>query len=178
MNRYAQRVAELGGRFLHTEKQPNVTLSEEQLKAFEETIGYALPDDYREFLKEFGGYGFINEIVYRLANIPDGRTLGAVDTFYGIFPFSSMMDLLTRYHNYVDEQLIGPELLPITDEGGGFDAICLFLDGEKKGSVHLFYSEDAVNRLDYSYLYPISDSFEAFLHLLHPITEEEQRRSK
>ncbi len=174
MNKYEKRVAELGGVFSGKGWTQPVTLSEEQLQKLEKEIGFPLPEDYREFLKDYGGYGFW-DTVFSFANMPDRRTWWGVGTFYGVIA-SSPFDLLMRHHSFVDNELMGPELLPIMDEGGDHDPICLFLGGDKKGTVHLFYEEEFDFPYDYSNLYHIADSFDEFIQMLRPINDEEKRQ--
>jgi hypothetical protein len=54
MNKYAQRVQELGGS-PHPDTSP-VGASEEELAEVERQLGEELPIDYREFLRGFGAY--------------------------------------------------------------------------------------------------------------------------
>jgi hypothetical protein len=63
MNRYAQRVRELRGEYLFS-PQPAVHLSAAQIEAFERELGQELPSDYREFLTDYGGYGFFAGAAY------------------------------------------------------------------------------------------------------------------
>lgn len=58
MNRYEAKVRELKGEPLRGDWQH---VSEADLKQLEATLGHALPEDYREFLRDFGGCLFHHE---------------------------------------------------------------------------------------------------------------------
>ncbi len=173
MNRYWQRIEELAGESYSVGigQQP-VLLSEEELQAFEQSIGYSLPMDYREFLKKFSGYTFFG-VYYPIQRRPDLVTSASLGMFYG-FKIGSTLDLLLCYQGDLNNMVIAPELLPIACDRAG-NQVCIFLDGPRKGTIHFWLSDRATAPYDYSNLYPIADSFDEFMTLLHPMTEEDKK---
>ena len=166
MNKYAQHVEKFGGTFVYSRSEEAfITLTEEDLQVAEREIGYLLPRDYREFLKDFGGYTF-DGVYYPIHG--SWSAMNGLDTFYGLKIRSC--NLLSTYKGDLANGVIAPDLLPITgDMAGGH--VCLFIAGDRLGSIHYWFREEAVAPYDYSNLYHIANSFDEFMQSL--TTEDE-----
>lgn len=194
MNKYEQRVKELRGRFINSfdeELLSSLTaerclslasefgdlqspdhrekLSENEMQDIERNIGHVLPSDYREFLMDFGGYSFSN-VRYPVKKEENEVKTAELSYFYGL-KVGTTADLLRTYRGDVANQVMAPELLPIATSGAG-SRICLFLTGEREGSVHFWRQEQAVVPYDYSNLYAIANSFDEFMNVLELHPEE------
>ncbi len=166
MNKYENRVRELGGRFyLRQEFEPH-PLSETDLASVETKIGYPLPADYREFLRDFGGYRFWAS--FPLRHGPDDYEEGDVGIMFG-FRMGSY-DLVGFHFDSLLNEVIAPELLQLTRDEMG--SVCLFLDGPRKGKIYLWYAEEVRAPYDYANLYFIANSFDEFMNLLEPMPDD------
>jgi len=73
-----------------------VSISESALASFESELGYSLPADYREFLRDYGGSEA--HISFPLTENIDNKQHVGLSCFFGI---SHGINLLNHYHNAV-----------------------------------------------------------------------------
>ena len=169
MNKYQHRINELGGRFVYENVgELPVELSEEELQSVEAALGHPLPPDYREFLRDFGGYWFYG-ISYPLRRTSPYVPEGYLGSFYGL-RIGPTLDILARHEDDLASQVIGPEMLPIARDAAD-NQICLFLSGPQKGSVHFWYAEGASSPFNYGNLYQVADSFDDFMQLIKKVSD-------
>lgn len=136
MNRYAQRVQELGGK-PDPETSP-VGASEEELAEVERQLGEELPPDYREFLREFGGYDI--DVTFRTR----GRFL------------SDYPKVLCEYNARGVDALTPSGELPVQFDSYGYDADTLnfygVFTGEARSSTNVVHRKTGLVE-DYKYFF-------------------------
>jgi hypothetical protein len=147
---------------------PQVT--DAQIKAFEQSYGHRLPDDYRQFLLDLNGgrpdnarCEFEQGVVNRLFSLDD------------INGDDESRDLATRA-NRQRARLPSPDLLYIGHDGcGGW--LLLALAGEHRGELWLMVEgerpDDANPRVlwhDRRDMQKLANSFEQFLRSLRPLS--------
>ena len=162
MNKYTQHLEELG-QCVYSPEDESTVLAEEELRTIENTLGYSLPTDYREFLTDFGGYS-----IY--ANFPIDRSVGEPNASLGkIYGYGckipSSLNLVTVHQRDLANMVTAPELLGIACDLGG-NQTCLFLAGERKGKIYWWHSEEADVPYEYQNLYFVANSFDEFMQLL------------
>lgn len=144
MNCYDERVKQLGGRLSGRLRrtQPQ-SLSEAELAALEYALGEPLSEDYREFLKDYGGYSI-------------GRF-----NFYGFMP-DEALDLLDFHELYHQRDVMPAELVPIGVDLGG-NHLCIAISGNNKGSIYFWRLQEATVPASYDNTDFVSSSFAAML---------------
>ena len=150
------------------QRGPQVT--DTQIRAFEQSFGHPLPDDYRQFLLDVNGGGldranceFDWGVVNRLFS------LDATEDDPG--------DLATRA-NHERAALPSPGLLFIGHDDGG-NSLLLALAGEHRGEVWYMLTDDdarpdganpRVAWHDRRDMRKVADSFEQFMRSLRPLS--------
>jgi hypothetical protein len=166
MNRYETCVTQLKGKpFL--EGQDTSSIPDEILDAFEQTLGYSLPQDYREFLRDYGCFGFFEGATFPLRDPLFGMQRASLEVFYG-FPSTHSYHLWDAYQSTQGWEAVPAEVLPIAEDAGA-NQVCICLAGKYIGKVFFWPRECSENPNDYSNLYLIADSFDEFLHLIYLI---------
>lgn len=180
-NKYQDIVEKLGGRRSSKSTESYVQPLREHFAQIEHKLGFSLPADYREFLRNYSGYGFPNVIypvvkegkpqretvfLFNKATL-HGRTLAdsyhsACENFDSV-PAELYPGLrLVRNVGQEEKEIKWPrELLPIACDMGG-NQICLALFGLRPGAI--FFWVNAPGDGDNVYL--VADSFDEFMHLL------------
>ena len=102
---------------------------------YEATIGFKLPDDYREFLLKTNGGQQPEPECFRV----ETGEVSAVSVLFPIANSSDYYDLRAHFDHQKDELPRG--VIPIGKDIGG-NTICLALEGEERGSV-LFMDHEA-----------------------------------
>lgn len=132
-------------------------LTDEEIRAFEERLGWPLPEEYRRFLLENNG-GRPTPDVIDINGLPGGST--DVQVFFGLDRSvkSSGLDWnLEMLRGRIDERL-----LPIACDSGG-SVFCLSLHGIDLGCI--IYCDFVESKVSY---YRVAPSFSAFLEKLRP----------
>ena len=144
MNRYDQRVKELGGKpsYRLNIRRP-IALSEAELVALEHELGWLLPADYREFLRDFGGFSFDDF------------------EFYGVMP-GEVLDLLEWHQFYYQRDVMPAELMPIAIGGGG-NNLCIAVSGQNRGAIYFWIMEEATMPGSYDNTKFVANSFDALM---------------
>lgn len=141
MSKYQQKINSLEGYFIRGDKQKPVT--SEDIKQIESELGYSLPNDYVEFLINYGGFAFNCYVIYPLLEpCPIGDMQG-LDVFFGVLP-NDTYDIIGRYQGLKDR--IPSNFLPIARDGMG-NHVCLSVNGDDKGYVY-FWQHDAEVLID------------------------------
>lgn len=167
MNRYEQRVKELGGQVLGAQhgRQP-IHVPEEKLQEVEEQLNATLPPDYREFIRDYGNFYFPG------ATFPFGGEGWAVkeaasDMFFAISVEgeSVAFDIVDwcYYGRFIIETW-PHEWMPIAGDGGP-TSVVLCIMGKNKGAV-AYYANDMAPDSTIE-LYPVADSFDEFIRLIN-----------
>jgi hypothetical protein len=150
------------------QRGPRVT--DAQIRAFEQSYGHRLPDDYRQFLLDVNGGGpdianceFDQGVVNRLFSLDDTE--------------DDSSDLATRA-NRERASLPSPDLLFIGHDDFS-NSILLALAGEHRGEVWFMLTDDDVRPDDANPrvlwhdrrdMRKVADSFEQFLRALRPLS--------
>jgi hypothetical protein len=151
--------------------QPHGKISALKIQELEASIGYPLPNDYRNFLLACNG-GRTEEGIFDY-KLPDGRTwTGGVREFLG---FDLEYQKNIEFFLTMRGERVPANTIPIaTDEGGNF--IVLSFIGEDTGKVY-FWDHNEETEVDsqptYENMYFIANSFTDFLNCLRPLSEEE-----
>jgi hypothetical protein len=137
MSKYEQKIEFLKGYFLRNlEVKPNPF---KYLEDLEKEIGGVLPNDYKEFLIDYGSaLAFHSYVIYPLlvpCPIGDWQMVGV---FFGFLPDDSY-NLVKNYHTFKDR--LPPGFLSIACEGMG-NLTCICFAGENRGYVY-FWQHDA-----------------------------------
>jgi hypothetical protein len=114
--------------------QPFGPLDRVDLQAFQESHGYLLPADYRDFLLKFNG-GRPSPSFFWIEENVDGSS---VYQFYGLYEGSEASSIDT----YSGDERYGlpSNILPIGDDGVG-DFICIGISNENYGEIYFFDHE-------------------------------------
>jgi hypothetical protein len=148
------------------ERGPQVT--EAQIRAFEQSYGHPLPDDYRQFLLDVNG-GQPDRANREFAH-------GVVNNLFSLDDIEDSGDLATRA-NRSRPMLPNPDLLFIGHDDCG-NRLLLGLAGEHRGEVWYMLTgddarpEDANPRVlwhDRRDMRKVADSFEQFMRSLRPL---------
>jgi hypothetical protein len=150
------------------QRGPRVT--DAQIRAFEQSYGHRLPDDYRQFLLDVNGGGpdianceFDQGVVNRLFSLDDTE--------------DDSSDLATRA-NRERASLPSPDLLFIGHDDFS-NSILLALAGEHRGEVWFMLTDDDARPDDANPrvlwhdrrdMRKVADSFEQFLRALRPLS--------
>jgi hypothetical protein len=148
------------------------SITEDELRAFEDTYHLRLPDDYRAFLLKHNG-GIVTPYAFSFErdNVIDGSWVG---WFYGLhhngLEYTSLEDV------YVSQRIAGQSLYSVTPtdyfifaSDMGKNDLCFSLKETDYGAVYYVDTDeiDTINGQDVARLYYIAPSFTAFLEMLH-----------
>lgn len=145
-----------------------------ELRAFEATVGGALPSDYRSFLVECNG-GHVGGALWFLGPTPAGAQADAGVNHIGGFRHESYFSLEEARCTYRGR--IPQSLIWIMDDPFG-NAICLGISGNERGKVYFWDHEmepddDWDGRLETAgNVQLIADSFTEFVAGLAPNDDE------
>ena len=132
-------------------------IKEEEILKFENEIGFALPNDYKEFLICFNGG--VPEVKYSTFKLNELQENIGLQVLYGL-DLEENLDLREWYEEYEDD-LLDDSL--IIGHGLGFGFIILVNSPEVSG----VYFWDNTFELENSYedenVYKISDTFKEFI---------------
>lgn len=139
-------------------------ISIQDIKAFEESVGVILPDDYKEFLlKNNGGYPV--KITFTPDFSESDPITGKIhrqstDVEY----FFSLNEVAFEYEDMLDDEYIPSKYIPISRTSfGNLILICTETNGVYFANHDLF---DTVNQQ--FTISKISDSFSLFMDMLYP----------
>jgi hypothetical protein len=131
--------------------------TDEMISNFEQYIGFLLPEDYKQFLRERnGGTAIIRYSTFFVEELNENIPL---DVMYGL-GVERPFDIIKWYDEYMDDLL--PNSLVIGDDPGS-GKIVLVTDPEYKGIYywdHVFHFEQSSEDGN---TYEIADSFQAFI---------------
>ena len=181
-NKYASIIEKLQGRY-SDDLLVGPMLDEAHLKAIEAQLGYSLPKDYREFLRDYAKIRFPSAEFTMVENGQPAEF--SIFMFYGSTEESTLADVYYEVQAnlefdensedypgiYLVRDITVPltelgwpkELLPIGSDQGG-NQICLALFGLHPGAIFFWRSNPL---LDQQNLYLIASSFDEFMHMLY-----------
>lgn len=144
-------------------------LTLEDLRQFEDRIGFSLPDSYRSFLLKFNG-GRPNPYHFLVKDCYDPHSL--INEFNGIMLDSeNVLDNDLEEYIEIFEFRIPRGFMAIASDPGG-NTVLLSLDGSTKGNIyfweHNYEPEDCTDNVeDYPNIYFLANDFEEFLNQLY-----------
>ena len=170
MNRYASKMKELNATPIGFPTEQPIHLSEDDLQEAERQLGTRLPEDYREFVRDFGVFG-VPTVIFPVRSNPDDIDVGSPESFKGIVRETRRIvwDIVSNYksncESYGDDPTWSTNWLVIADAGGG--SVVLSIKGEDKGAVYYY-----LNATGNYTAYLIADSFDEFMQLLESAHNE------
>jgi hypothetical protein len=145
-------------------------VTDAQIRAFEQSYGHPLPDDYRQFLLDVNGG--------RPDNANCELDQGVVNRLFSLDDIENDSRDLATQANRERPMLPSPDLLIIGHDGFG-NSILLALAGEHRGEVWFMLTgddarpDDANPRVlwhDRRDMRKLADSFEQFMRSLRPLS--------
>jgi cell wall assembly regulator SMI1 len=144
-------------------------LSENDIEKFEKSLNIKLPEDYKAFmLKNNGGKPEV-EIGYYVFDFTDisrnQENSTALREFYSIVyekPDNYYIDIIDTYENYIEEEQLPKNILPIGDDPLG-NEIGICVSGENYGKIY-FCDHESYDENDFMIMSPVADSFSEFLN--------------
>lgn len=130
--------------------------TKEMISKFEEHIGFSLPEDYRNFLREYNGG--TPKIKYSAFDVEELKEKIPLDVLLGIGV--PKFDLWKRNDEYFDDLL--PKTIIIGDDPG-VGMIVLINGNEMKGIYYWDHSHYFEQSNDDNDIYMITESFQAFI---------------
>ncbi|MCC5803760.1 SMI1/KNR4 family protein [Rossellomorea vietnamensis] len=134
--------------------------SDESLEKLEELVGFSLPNDYKEFLKEYNGG--TSKVRYSKFFVNDINQEIPLDVLYGI-DVNSTFDLYECNEEF-EEDMVPNSLIIGDDPGSGF--IVLITDPENYGVYYWDHSFYFPQSSEDENTYKIADSFKDFMNEL------------
>lgn len=139
------------------------------MRQVETELGFALPDNYKEFLFKNNGGHPIKDTCTLLESYTNNEFNFETDVrhFAGMHN-ERYYDLVRDYRSMKDWR-IPPELLTIAWNSGG-DSICLCISGSNKGKVYFWFHENEnpeENNPWYENIFSVANSFEDFINSLY-----------
>lgn len=130
--------------------------TQEMVNAFEQHIGFSLPEDYRKFLLEYnGGTPLVKYAAFTIEELNEDIPL---DVLLGLG--INNLDLQKRNDDYMDDLL--PHCVIIGDDPGS-GMIVLIDDPEMKGVYYWDHSFNFEQSNEDDNIYKIADSFQEFV---------------
>ena len=142
--------------------EKNGNCSEDLIVEKEKSLGFSLPNDYRDFLKLYNG-GIPEKLFFSFKGTKEDSSL--VDRLFG-FIENEYRNIIEYHRSY--KKRIPSNALPIGIDPGG-NLILLSVSGPDYGKVYFWDHDWEVEDgqiPDYSNLTLIADSFEEFLNSL------------
>ena len=104
----------------------------------EEEIGCALPGDYREFVRRYGGASLDDCVMLPATDHPELDDMVSVSNFFGLYDGNAAEHCPqdVRYHYHSHHGLLPPGMAPIA--GSGDNVFLLACAGDDRGSVFLW----------------------------------------
>jgi SMI1/KNR4 family protein SUKH-1 len=163
VNKFKLKMEQLNGYDL-LEGDPKPSAGQ-MIRQIERQLDTALPDDYVEFLQDYGCYAFDHHVTFTFQEKYPGGNKGVVNVFFGVDPGETY----NLWSNYIDYQgRVPSNLLPIANDPGG-NLICLSVTSEDKGTVYFWDHEEESSEeeeLRYANVYRVADSFTSFINSL------------
>ncbi|MPQ44940.1 SMI1/KNR4 family protein [Clostridium tarantellae] len=131
----------------------------EEIKIFEQSIGFSLPDDYKQFLIKYNGG--TAKVRYSNFNVKDLNEDIPLDVLYGLNIEEKVLDLQYVNDEFIDD--IFPNSIIIGDDPGS-SMIILINDNDFKGIYYWDYSFYFPQSSEEENTYKIADSFKAFIN--------------
>lgn len=165
MNRYdalMKRLTDFGD--LPLEKQEPNPVSEEQLRDVECELGSSLPSDYREFLRDYGGFDIHKD--FPVAGMkPKSLRNGEIIYLCGVVP-SGNYDLIpiNRRHKF---NLLADFITIGVGENG---YTLMLFTGEHKGAIYFWHNSQTASPVESENIHFVATSFDQFIHLCADFT--------
>ena len=138
MHDYSGIVDRLGF-YARAEHQQPGPLPESVLANAEAELGCRLPEDYRDFLLQYGGNGYLRSRHLLGSQLgQEGIDCPVIDVLYGYRP-GELFDLVNEWDAF--RERIPRELVPIGVDGGR-DQYCLSIAGKDRGAIFFWDAED------------------------------------
>ncbi|BCM92052.1 hypothetical protein IAD21_03931 [Abditibacteriota bacterium] len=140
------------------EKQWPNPVSEMELDDVEERLGDSLPLDYREFLRQYGGFN-----VYKYFLVPQSER--SISLHVGISGFFNAKSLLSATSCVnVEEDLLPHNSIAIGFGDKGY--ILLVLYGQQKGQIYFWNFSQTGSAIESENLHFVANTFDEFMELL------------
>ena len=177
MNRYEPKMRELNATIVSfaAGRQP-VRVSEEDLREAEHQLGVRFPEDYREFIRDFGVFSVPTVLFSVQSNSVDEVHFdGSLEIFYGIIAQgeqSSALDIVRSYF-HSNSGAMGenwsPHWLIIGEDAGG-NPVLMDIKGDTVGSIYILDDESPID----CSLILVANSFDDFMQMLKTEPEHDE----
>jgi cell wall assembly regulator SMI1 len=142
------------------------------IEQIENEIGSSLPNDYVNFLLNYGGLA-LSMTTTSFYRSDTSQEMPMVEILFGFSP-DHTYDIIENYHTYRERMPIN--LIPIASDGGGGE-ICISLHGDDKGAVYYwdrYLEEDPEEgeEIGYSNVFLIARTFDDFINSLEIYDDE------
>lgn len=167
MNRYEPRIRELNAIPMGFERGLQaIHVSEVEIQEAERLLGGRLPEDYREFVRDFSAFQ-VPQVIYTVPPNIYGFESGVVNHFYGIVAGNGQTaDFVQGYLTTKQQMEEWPEEW-IFIGGGDSTNVALDFKGKTKGSVYTWQMFQPAL---------VTDSFDEFMQLIQPHFGPTQRQ--
>ncbi|UZQ51671.1 SMI1/KNR4 family protein [Clostridium kluyveri] len=129
----------------------------EAIKNFEKSIGFSLPEDYKQFLIEYNGEARVRYSTFKVEELNENIPL---DVLYGLGVEKKQLDLQKVNDEYIDDML--PNCIIIGDDLGA-GMIVLINDDDYEGVYYWDHSFHFAQSSEEENIYKVADSFKAFI---------------
>ncbi|HEX8463301.1 MAG TPA: SMI1/KNR4 family protein [Abditibacterium sp.] len=172
LNRYAQKVEELKGKFIGLQGKQPIHVSEEEVQMIERELKALLPEDYTEFIRDYGDYFFSSGTTFPIKSNSRGIKTGGLEEVYGAIPSwgNSENGLVERYRGFCEDDKWPRNWLPI-GAAGRDDRIALSIAGEDKGAVYLMVAHLLWETGEGAFR--VANSFDEFIQSLYNVDEDD-----
>lgn len=146
--------------------------SEQDIRELEQHINATLPEGYRDFLLQWNGCGFVDNVpAFDLADSRFEEEYGTMDRLFGLPTKSGGADLRLKSSGYQFRERVPERFLAIGDNPYQ-EFVCISLAGDDRGSVFLWSPGEAwepdENVPTMEYLYLAAKTFRQFFDSLRP----------
>src|SRR6266446_530172 len=119
MNKYKEKMEALQG--YSVKESEDKSLGKEDIESIQRRLNCTLPDDYVDFLVDYGCFAFKYYVGFPILDPRSLRKRGLLNVFFGFLP-NDPYDLIHNHETYKGR--MPSDLIPIANDPGG-NILCL-----------------------------------------------------
>ena len=154
-NKYDALMALLQFRYVQADRRTFPAM--DVINTFENSIGFVIPHDYKEFLLKYGVTG--SNTGRWLIRDESGKSIGGVDVFLGLSPKTGY-DLANERRHFAD--VLPVYILPLATSSGGM--LCMSLKDDDTGSIYWWDPQEPFIEGNIEFM---AKDFDTFMHSLY-----------